>query len=853
MKTVWFIHSLLWLTIFAPLTMQSVQGNEGTNIAKSGSDITRIRDLPRSATTVNDWISQIEQTTTQATVQITSVRLNPTSTGLEIVLDTLNNQALQVDATKFTSEGNALTASISNAVLSLPTGNDFRADNPTGDITNVIVTQVNATTIQINVAGKAGLPTSDVTLKTGGLAYSLNPEGQTPDEELVVTGTGQRGYFVPNATAGTRTDTPLRDVPQAIQVIPQQIIREQQVTRLDEALRNVSGVTATNFAGGFTDFTIRGFSGAPILRDGFRQYDFFQSIPETANLERIEVLKGPASILYGEIQPGGAINVVSKKPLSNPFYEAELQVGSRGFVRPRIDFSGPITANGNLLYRLNALFQNEDGFRGYDQNNQRTFVSPSLTWKIGDRTDITFELGYINDKRPLDAGLVAFGTGVVRVPRDRITNESADKSEQRFFNVGYNFEHRFNDNWKINNAFRFFQQRFISDFYFPAAFNEATGDLSRFFTTRDLDFRTYALQTNVTGRFTTGSIAHTLLFGVDLSRQTERFFGLSDFSPPTVINLFDPIYGANPRPDLAILPVVIDDLTSQNRLGLYLQDQVALLDNVKLLAGVRYDTVKQIRQRDPNFFNPINSESTQNNDAVTPRVGLVYQPIPEISLYGSYSRSFNPNSGTTVSGAFLEPERGRGYEFGVKAELLRSKLFATLAYYNITKQNVATTDPVNPDFSIATGEQRSRGVEFDLSGEILPGWNIIAAYAYTDAEVTQDSAIPIGNRLVGVPKNNASLWTTYTIQRGDLQGLGVGFGFNYVSNREGDLNNTYRLGDYFVTNAAIFYRRNNYRLAINIKNLFDIDYFVASNSGSRTSGIEPGAPLTVIGSFSVEF
>ncbi|MBW4693421.1 MAG: TonB-dependent receptor [Lyngbya sp. HA4199-MV5] len=846
MKPSQFVQFLCWWSIVSLIGTLSAQAE--TPSVQPDTVIPRLREVKQPAKTVKAWLAQVET----ATVTVTGVKLERTEAGLDITLETTDGKPLQIDATKFRTEGNSLIADIPRAMLSLPNAQEFSVENPTSEIANVRVTQ-EADSLRVTVTGNDALPRQEVTLKTAGLAYSLNPEGQTPEEELVVTGAGQRSYFVPNATAGTRTDTPLRDVPQSIQVIPQQIIREQQVTRLDEALRNVSGVTATNFAGGFTDFTIRGFSGAPILRDGFRQYDFFQSIPETANLERIEVLKGPASILYGEIQPGGAINVVSKKPLSNPFYEAELQVGSRGFVRPRIDFSGPITADSKLLYRVNALFQNDDGFRGFDQNTQRTFVAPVLTWKISDRTDLTFELGYINDKRPLDAGLVAVGTGVVKVPRDRVTNEPADESEQKFFNIGYNFEHRFSNNWKINNAFRFFKQRFISDFYFPIAFDETTRDLLRIFTTRDLDFRTYSLQTNVTGKFNTGSIAHTLLFGVDLSRQTERFFGGLDLSSSTVLNIFDPIYGASPRPNLADIPVLANDLTSQNRLGIFLQDQVALLDNVKLLAGVRYDTVKQTRQRDPNFFNPINSESTQNNDAVTPRVGLVYQPIPELSLYGSYSRSFNPNSGTTVSGAFLEPEKGRGYEFGVKAELLRSKLFATLAYYNITKQNVATADPVNPDFSIATGEQRSRGVEFDLSGEILPGWNIIAAYAYTDAEITKDSAIPIGNRLVGVSKNNASLWTTYTIQSGNLQGLGVGFGFNYVGNREGDLGNSYRLGDYFVTNAAIFYRKNNYRLAVNIKNLFNIDYFVASNSGSRTSGIEPGAPLTVIGSFSVEF
>jgi len=197
--------------------------------------------------------------------------------------------------------------------------------------------------------------------------------------EIVVTGEQETGYSVPNATSATRTDTPLRDIPQSIQVVPQQVIRDQQVTSLNEALRNVSGVT---FCGDVQswgeEFNIRGFNNVPLLRDGFRRYGSFETFPEVANLERVEVLKGPASILYGEIQPGGLINLVSKKPLSKPFYEAELQVGNWGFVSPRFDISGPLSSDGSVLYRLNGLYRRSDSFRGFDQENKRLFIAPVL-------------------------------------------------------------------------------------------------------------------------------------------------------------------------------------------------------------------------------------------------------------------------------------------------------------------------------------------------------------------------------------------------------------------------------------------------------------------------------------------
>ena len=205
-----------------------------------------------------------------------------------------------------------------------------------------------------------------------------------------------------------------------------------------------------------------------------------------------------------------------------------------------------------------------------------------------------------------------------------------------------------------------------------------------------------------------------------------------------------------------------------------------------------------------------------------------------------------------MDGNPFEPEQGEGFEVGVKAEFLDGELLATLAYFDITKQNVATGDPNNPFFSVATGEQQSQGVELDLTGEILPGWNVIASYAYTDAEVTEDNTVPVGNRLFNVPEHSASLWSTYEIQSGDLAGLGFGLGFNFVGEREGDLDNSFELDSYFLTNAAISYRRDRWRAALNIRNLFDIDY-IAGNRGNRVAFNEVGDPFTIIGSVSVKF
>ncbi|MEH2161242.1 MAG: TonB-dependent siderophore receptor [Nostoc sp.] len=808
-------------------------------------------------------------------IEVTSVKVNGTDKGVEVILVTSKGQQLQVSNR---NEGNSFVADIPNAQLRLPNGDafTFRSQKPVVGISEITVINQDSNTIRLTVTGETGVPSVELFDSDEGLIFGLKtvassaqtpptppqPENQTPSEkpsgqtdepiELVVTGE-QDGYRVPNATSATRTDTPIRDIPASIQVIPQQVIKDQQATRLDEALRNVSGVT---FAGNNDNrgirFSLRGFgaqaySGSvPVLRDGFRVYGS-QGFPELSNLERVEVLKGPASILYGEIDPGGVVNLVSKQPLAEPFFEAELQVGSQPFVRPRFDISGPLTTDGKVLYRLNALYQYSESFRNYDNNLDHFSIAPIVTWKIDDRTNLTFNLEYTKDRGPADFGIVASNDGIVNVPRTRVSNNPNDTIENTYLSVGYNLEHKFSDNWTIRNAFRYLYYSYdYSPLALPLSFDGTTGLLTRYFADQDDTIKDYSLQTNVVGKLTTGSIKHNLVVGVDLNNSDESATTKFGFGNPNTINIFNPVY--SPEPDPSTLAVLSNTSTNTKRLGVYAQDQVTLLDNLFLLAGFRYDTVDQTVTNNRN-----SSETSQSNDAISPRFGILYRVIPEFSLYASYSRSFNPNTGTTASGSPLEPETGEGYEVGVKADLLRSKLFATLSYFDITKQNVAVADPANFGSSVATGEQQSRGVELDITGEILPGWNIIASYAYTDAEVTKDTNLnSVGSKLPGIPRHSAGLWTTYEIQAGSLQGLGFGLGFNYVGEREGGLPNTFQVDSYFVTNAGLFYRRNNWRFGLNFKNLFDVNY-IGTVSDNPVRGNDFGEPLTVIGSVTFQF
>ncbi len=818
-------------------------------------------------------------------IDITGVKINATETGIDLILETTSGEKLQVSPQ---TDGKSYIANISNARLRLASGNQFRQEKPAAGIAEVIVINQDANSIRVTLIGEASVPKIELFDSDEGLIFGVTSEDsatqpqqpQTPsantqtqptqpsseqppeapsattDEpiELVVTGE-QDGYRATESSTATRIDTPIRDIPQSIQVVPQQVLEDQKNVRLIDALRNVSGVFSSNSFGGTVDsFNIRGFDNAATLQNGFKQStangNF--SLQDPANIQQVEVLKGPASVLYGNVEPGGVVNVVTKQPLADPFYSAELSIGSYSFYRGSFDLSGPLTPDKALLYRLNLAYQNAGSFRDF-VNSERFFAAPVFDIKLGDRTNLSINTSYLYDQRTVDRGIVAIGRGIADIPISRFLGEPGDFRRSEQFGIGYRLEHEFNDNLKIRNAFQFLQNNETVFNTNATQLDEEAGTLFRDYFDSANEYTIYSMQTDLTSKFKTGSVNHQLLFGFDLQRNTlEGFFrtpsdafdtSVADRQTPS-INIFNPSYNLRP-PDRSSFIFLRDDLTTSDSLGIFLQDQIALTDNLKLLVGGRFDTLTQERNDKLE-----NSESSQSDEAFSPRVGIVYQPIQPISLYASYSQSFAPNSGVRVDGSLLEPTRGNQYEVGIRAEL-NPRLAANLAFYEITKTNIATTDPVNQAFSIAVGEQRSQGIEFDISGEISPGWNIIASYSYINAEISESNDFPVGNKVPNVPHNKASLWSTYEFQNGGFKGFGLGMGLFYIDARQGDLENSYELPSYIRTDAAIYYRQNNWRAAINFQNLFDINYFETSELGRTT--VIPGAPLTIIGSFAIEF
>ncbi|MBK1699143.1 TonB-dependent siderophore receptor [Rhodovibrio salinarum] len=650
------------------------------------------------------------------------------------------------------------------------------------------------------------------------------------------------GYKASRSATATRTDTPLIDVPQAIQVVPREVIEDQKANSLADVAKNVSNVQAGGTFGNRAEvLRIRGFEQFAFTSDGMTSNPFFgdEIFLDLANVERVEVLKGPASVLYGQGGPGGLVNLVTKKPLDEPRYAADVTVGSYEFVRPTVDVSTPLNASKSLKFRVNGAYQRSDSFRDYFIDSERVFVAPIGTWDISPDTRLTLSAQYAEQENQFDRGLTAVGDRVADVPHSRYFGERFSKYEADQTRLRYLLEHEFNDSWKVRNSARFVTgnaSRFSADNRGLQADNRTLD--RRTFRQHD-DIRELRLQNDVIGAFETGLLEHEVLIGVEAARaEREVEYAIASLAP---IDIFDPVYGAQPG-------TFGSSTTTDNRInnvGLYLQDQVSIGDHWQVLAGGRFDYADIRSKRN----GAVTSDQTERE--FSPRLGLVYKPVDRVSLYASYSQSFQPEIGSTYAGSPFEPETGEQYEVGVKTEFFDRRVSTTLAAFQLTRENVLTADPDNPGFSVQTGEQRSRGVELDITGEILPGWKVIASGAYIDAEVTEDNTIEVGNRLANVPEISGSLWSTYEFQRGSLKGFGFGGGLFAVGARKGDLENTFDVDGYVRTDATVFYNYSeNIQTSLNIQNLFDVEYIEASR-GRRE--IHPGAPLTVMGTLSLTF
>ena len=556
-------------------------------------------------------------------------------------------------------------------------------------------------------------------------------------------------YRLPNASAATKTDTPIMETPMSIQVIPKQILKDQQAIRIKDALKNVSGINwATDPM--YEGFQLRGFQTdgtTTVYRNGLR---IRRAVQEVADLERLEVLKGPAAAAYGRIEPGGLINIVTKKPLDTPYYALEQQFGSYDMFRTTADATGPINQDHSLLYRVNLAYQNNEFFID-KMDQERVFFAPSVTWKPSDRTEINLNLEYLYDERTSYTGLPVQGNRPAKVPISRYYGFGSDNEKSVFdkFLIGFDWSHQFNDDWKIQHRFHYYKldYQINNSSFFPGRVNPANNRTAvRNVTDRPIDITdTVATNIDLTGKFKLFGTEHRVLAGFDYfweGFEAQGFFGApAPASHRPVVDIFNPVYGQ--VPSAASQGFNDFSMLEQYWYGTYFQDQITLFDKLHIMGGGRYDWATRSSGAASTSIEAARSRETEvQNEAFSPRVGVVYQPWPWLSLYGNYVESLGgANSAPTASGKPLDAETAQQHEVGFKTELFDKKLLTTVAFYELTKQNIATKDPTNSIYNVSTGEARSRGIEVDISGQITDGLNLIATYAYTDAVITRDNRV----------------------------------------------------------------------------------------------------------------
>ncbi len=688
-------------------------------------------------------------------------------------------------------------------------------------------------------------------------------------------------YTVTDSSIATKTDTPLMETPQSVQVVPRTVMDDQKTTRITDALENVSGVRAQPSLGIGNNFIIRGFQNGSIYRNGLRSNGIFPQEYDTANLQSIEVLKGTAQ-LYGRTEPGGLISLTTKKPLDAPYYSLEQRFGSYDLYRTEWDATGPINKDKSLLYRFTGSYQNNNSFRDFSFND-RMFFAPSITWRPTESTDATLELQVMNQDYMSDFGIPVIGTRPAPIPISRsLGDPNTPKSNLNQVQLGTLVNHRFNDNWAIHSRFLANFAHGDSTFVNPApafsaadAFDQTTGLMQRNIFSQAEDSDDYATNLDLTGKFNLGFTKHNVLLGFDFYRSFETY-GIQGLwitpNPALAINIF------NPAPSYGIPQSVFDTTLAKRQRatdrsmfynqweGIYFQDQITLWDKLHIMGGGRYDWTETGRGNGLSFpeANSVLKESGRRFDSgFSPRVGILYEPIKEFSIYGNWTTSFGANNGVSATGETFKPQIGEQFEAGIKTSLFDDRLLGTLAYYHLTKDNLLTPDlsTDDPNDSKTTGRQRSQGVELDVTGQITNGLSLIGSYAYTDARVTHDNGGLQGVRLSNVPENSGSLWVKYDFSVHEpLNGFSAGLGAVAAGQRQGHIDNTFQLPGYVRMDAFAAYqwhvKKSKITAQINIRNLLDKQYYASTDPDANVApalGVAPGEPLMATGSIRIEY
>jgi len=695
--------------------------------------------------------------------------------------------------------------------------------------------------IPVSLAVISLLYSAAATAQTAGNPVALKP--------VEVVGRTESGAYQADEADGARTSLPLRELPQSVRTVTRQAMDDMGATRLDDVLDYVGGVSRQNNFGGLWDnIAIRGLpgnenTGMATLLNGFSSNRGFNAPRDLAAVERIEFLKGTAAALYGSTEPGGTLNIVSKRPRWTSAHAVEGYLGSHGLKRAALDSTGAI--NPALAYRINIAAEDRNSFRDHI-STERSVVAPALTWKISNATVLDYTAELLSQSTPLDRGVVAVNNQLGAIPVSRFLGEPADGAmRQRNATHQAILTHDWSDTWQSRLGLSY-RTTAVKGFSTEATALQPTGSLTRQRRFRDYSSDDTALQAELIGKLKLGAIRHEVLAGVEryrFSMDTLMRRINPSAAAPYAINVFNPVYGqTQPTP-----AANTDTLEEQRSTALYLQDAIHLADQWRVVAGLRVDSFRQ------SLLNRRNASTTdQDPTAASPRLGVSWLASPQWTVYANAGRSFRPNVGVDAASRAFEPESGRSMEVGTKWESSDKKLGGTATLFEIRKRNVLTTDPLNAGFSVAAGEIRSRGLEFDLAGQVSRQWRVNASLVLNDVAVTRDNSLEVGGRLLNVPRINGSVLAVYESALSGGQRYGIGGGVTHVGKRLGQARTqaeatagtaAFDLPAYTTAKLVGYWRMSpTLRWTVDVDNVFNTEHYTSSFS---RVWVTPGALRTV--------
>ncbi|WP_461099714.1 TonB-dependent siderophore receptor [Spirosoma luteolum] len=654
-------------------------------------------------------------------------------------------------------------------------------------------------------------------------AVTLTESAETLDE---VTVAGKPSYKTDVVSGSLRLKTPLLELPQNVQVISRQLLADQQVFDMLEGVsRNVSGVTKQEHWDNYARLNMRGSRIAP-FRNGMNVQSTWGPLAEDMSMvDRIEFVKGPAGFMMANGEPSGFYNIVTKKPTGVNRGEVTLTTGSFDTYRAALDLDGRLSADGKLLYRFNVMGQAKGSYRDFEYNNRVT-LAPVLTYKLSEQTSLTAEYTYqYSQMSAIGSAYVFSRNGFGELPRNATTaSANLDPTRIHDHSAFLILNHRLDPNWQLTGQLAYFSYTQVGSSLWADSLN-TRGDLYRRLSSWDAANQGKFAQVFVNGDVTTGPVQHRLLLGLDLGTKEymadwNQTFAL--YNDSYTFNIYRPTYYL----PADLLPKIDRstslryragvNVLSQSYSGVYLQDELWFWrDHVRLTLAGRITSA-----RDSEYG------AGTAETVFTPRVGISGSLSRQTSIYALYDQAFVPQAGATAQGIAFKPVTGDNVEAGIKKDWANGRWNATASVYRITKNNVLTSDPTNPTYSIQLGQTQTRGVEFDLRGTLLPGLNVVANYALTDSKITRDTqAENVGQPVPGFARHITNAWLAYRLQTGALKGLGVSFGYQWQLDRYGWYVDTQSrepvLPNYFRTDGAVSWQHDKLSLALNVNNLLN--------------------------------